>query len=86
MNLEELQVYQLSIEFGEKIQNIVAKWNYFEKDTVGKQLVKSADSIAEILVRDSVDIFIKRTDSFVITQEVHSLKQEPGLQMLTTEI
>jgi len=46
MNLEELKVYNLSMEIGEKIWSIVSKWDYFSKDTVGKQFIKSADSIA----------------------------------------
>ncbi|MBL7112796.1 MAG: four helix bundle protein [Bacteroidales bacterium] len=46
MKLEELEVYQLSLEIGERVWKIVIKWDYFAKDTIGKQLVKSADSIA----------------------------------------
>lgn len=46
MKLEDLQVYQMAMEIGEKVWNLVIKWDYFYKDTVGKQLVKSADSIA----------------------------------------
>lgn len=46
MKLDELQVYQLSMEIGEKIWRIVKDWNYFEKDTIGKQLVRAADSVA----------------------------------------
>ncbi|MBK8883174.1 MAG: four helix bundle protein [Bacteroidales bacterium] len=46
MKLEELQVYKLSMEIAEKIWTIVIKWDYFTKDTIGKQLVKAADSIA----------------------------------------
>jgi four helix bundle protein len=46
MKLEELQVYQLSMEIGEKIWSIVIDWSYFEKDTIGKQLVRAADSVA----------------------------------------
>ncbi len=46
MKLEELQVYQLSMELGEKIWKIVINWDYFHKDTVGRQLVKAADSVA----------------------------------------
>jgi len=64
MNLEELQVYQLSMELGEKIWNIVAKWNYFEKDTVGKQLVKSADSIAANLSEGFGRYFYKENRQF----------------------
>ncbi len=46
MKLEELRVYNLSMELGEKVWSIVNEWDYFYKDTLGKQLVKSADSIA----------------------------------------
>ncbi len=46
MKLEELQVYTLSMQIGEDVWNIVIKWNFFEKDTVGKQLVRAIDSVA----------------------------------------
>ncbi len=46
MKLEDLQVYQLSLEIGESVWKIVNTWDYFVKDTVGKQLIRSADSIA----------------------------------------
>ena len=46
MKLEELKVYSLSMEMAEKIWIIVRTWDYFEKDTVGKQLVRAADSVS----------------------------------------
>ncbi len=46
MKLEDLQVYQLSMEIGDKIWEIVIRWDYFTKDTVGKQMVKAVDSVA----------------------------------------
>jgi len=46
MKLEELNVYRLSMEMAERIWEIVVKWDYFTKDTMGKQLVRAADSIA----------------------------------------
>jgi four helix bundle protein len=44
-NLEDLEVYQLAESFSDEIWFIVGKWEYFAKDTVGKQIVRSADSI-----------------------------------------
>ena len=41
MKLEVLQVYQLSMEIGDKIWEIVTRWDNFAKDTVGKQMVKA---------------------------------------------
>ena len=44
-NFENLRVYQISEDLADEIWNIVTSWNNFAKDTVGKQIVRSADSI-----------------------------------------
>ena len=44
-NFESLRVYQLSENLSDQIWWIVLKWNVFARDTVGKQLVKAADSV-----------------------------------------
>lgn len=46
MLLEELKVYQLAMKLGDDCWKIVSGWNYFERDVIGKQLVKAVDSIA----------------------------------------
>jgi four helix bundle protein len=46
MTLDELKVYQMSMDLGERVWNDVIRWNRFSQDTVGRQLVKAADSIA----------------------------------------
>jgi len=46
LKLEDLEVYKVSMEIGELVWNIVVKWEYFERKTLGAQLVNSADSIA----------------------------------------
>ncbi len=46
LRLEELEVYRVSMEIGYIVWNIVTKWEYFEKKTLGVQLVDAADSIA----------------------------------------
>ena len=45
-SLEELEVYQLAESFSDEIWVLVSEWDYFAKDTVGKQIVRSADSIS----------------------------------------
>ena len=42
---ENLRVYNLAEEIADVIWEIVSKWEYFAKDTIGKQLVNSADSV-----------------------------------------
>ncbi len=44
--LDTLSVYSLAEAFSNDIWFIVDKWTYFQKDTVGKQLVRSAGSIS----------------------------------------
>ncbi len=44
-NFENLKVYQLSEELADYIWDIALNWDNFAKDTVGKQIVRSADSI-----------------------------------------
>jgi len=43
--IEDLEIYNLSEAFADKIWFIAIKWDFFAKDTIGKQLVRSADSI-----------------------------------------
>lgn len=44
-NFENLQVYKLAENLADEIWNIVRSWEQFAKDTVGKQMVRSVDSI-----------------------------------------
>jgi four helix bundle protein len=44
-NFETLRVYQLSEQLADLIWEIVLEWNAFARDTVGKQLVRAADSV-----------------------------------------
>jgi four helix bundle protein len=44
-NLEDLEVYQLAETFSNDIWFLVGEWDYFARDTIGKQIVRSADSI-----------------------------------------
>jgi len=46
MDLEDLRIYQQSMDFGEKIWNKVITWDRLAIDTFGKQLIRSSDSIA----------------------------------------
>jgi four helix bundle protein len=45
MKLEDLYVYQISMKYSEEIYTLVSSWDYFSKDTIGKQLVRASDSI-----------------------------------------
>ena len=44
-NFENLRVFQLSEKLANDIWDIVISWNHLATDTVGKQIIRSADSI-----------------------------------------
>lgn len=44
-SFENLRVYELSEQLSDEVWQIVCAWDYFAKDTVGKQLVRAADSV-----------------------------------------
>lgn len=46
IKLEDLEVYKVALDIGEAVWTTVTKWDFFNKDTRGKQLVRSADSMA----------------------------------------
>ena len=46
MKLEDLKLYQECLDFEKEIWNIVNEWEGFNKDTVGKPFVQSADAIS----------------------------------------
>ena len=52
-NFEKLQVYQLSEKLADSVWNIVNTWDSFAKDTVGKQIVRAADSIGANIAEGS---------------------------------
>jgi four helix bundle protein len=42
---EELDVYRLSERLADEVWKCVLTWDWFARDTVGRQLVKAADSV-----------------------------------------
>ena len=50
MKLDEFIVYRMAMEMGEEIWKVVVNWDYFAKDTIGKQFVRAIDSVASNLL------------------------------------
>jgi len=46
ITLDNLSSYKRSFDLSNEIWFIAVKWDYFSKDTVGKQLVRAADSVS----------------------------------------
>jgi len=45
-DIKELEIYNMSLNFSNFIWEICTKWKSFAKNTIGYQLVRSADSIS----------------------------------------
>lgn len=45
IELEDLHVFKLADELSDYIWDVVVKWEYFAKKTIGDQIVRSADSV-----------------------------------------
>ena len=50
--ITDMDFYVLSEDLSNKFWGIVKKWNWFGRETVGKQLVGAADSISEFQIRN----------------------------------
>lgn len=52
-NFENLRIYLLSERLADQVWHVVARWDGFARDTVGKQLVRAADSIGANIAEGS---------------------------------
>ena len=52
-HFENLKVYQLAEKLADEIWEIVIKWDHLAKNTVGQQIVKSADGIGSCIAEGS---------------------------------
>ena len=46
LRLNDISAYKIAFVLSNYVWDIVIKWDYFAKDTVGKQFVKATDSIS----------------------------------------
>lgn len=46
LQLNNIDAYKIAFNLSNYIWNIIINWNYFEKDTIGKQFVRAIDSIS----------------------------------------
>jgi four helix bundle protein len=46
LQLNDIQAYNVSFALSNYIWSIIIKWDYLAKDTVGKQFIRSVDSIS----------------------------------------
>ena len=52
-NFEKLRIFELSEKLADQVWNCVTRWDNLARDTVGKQLVRAADSIGANIAEGS---------------------------------
>ncbi len=90
-NFEKLEIYQLAEKLADEIWFIVEKWQYFEKDTVGKQMVRSADSVGANIAEGNGRFNYKDNQRFIriargsLNETRHWLRRAYTRNLLTKE-
>jgi len=46
LKLNDIESYKIAFKLSNYVWDIIVKWDYFAKDTVGKQFVRAIDSIS----------------------------------------
>ncbi len=81
----ESDVFLLSEKSANFIWKIVLNWNYFERDTVGKQLVRSVDSISANIAESHGDIIIRKRKILAISPADLWKKRKAGFENAESE-
>lgn len=88
---QDLKVYQLSEHLADEIWQIVHTWKYLEQDTVGKQIIRSADSIGANIAEGSGRGTYQDNRRFIriargsLNETQHWLRRAHKRDLLTTE-
>ena len=90
-NCQRLHVYQLAERLADEVWKIVDNWEPFAKDTVGKQIVRSADSIGANIAEGSGRGTYQENKRFVkiargsLNETQHWLRRAYVRNLLTAE-
>lgn len=78
--LEDLDVYNLSQDFSDRIWFMVDKWGNFAKFGIGKQMTAAADSISANIAEGYGRFFIKENINFCFYSRGSILETKNWLQ------
>ena len=90
-NFEHLEVYQLAERLSDAVWKMVLDWDYFARDTVGKQIVRSADSVGANIAEGTGQTTYKSNRSYVriarssLLETKHWLRRAHHRNLLTDQ-
>ena len=91
IRFQDLDVYRLSEELADTVWEIVGRWDSLARDTVGKQLIRAADSIGANIAEGSGRGTPKDTRRFLriargsLMETQHWLRRAFRRQLLTAD-
>jgi four helix bundle protein len=65
LRLNDVEAYKISFHLSNYIWQIVVKWGFLEKSTVGMQFVRAADSISANIAEGFGRYYKKRKDTIL---------------------
>jgi len=90
-NFENLRVYQLAEQLADLIWNIVIKWDYFPKITIGKQIVTACDGVGSNIAEGTGRSSLQDNRRFIriargsLYETKHWLRRSHKRKLLTEE-
>jgi four helix bundle protein len=90
-NFENLRVYKLSEDLADSVWEIASGWNHFDRETVGIQIVKSADSVGANIAEGSGRFGVQDNKRFCyfargsLNETKHWLRRAYKRNLLTDE-
>jgi four helix bundle protein len=91
LGFEKLDVYRLAERLADAIWDVVADWKTLARDTVGKQVVRSADSVGANIAEGTGRGSLKDNRRFIrmarasLYETHHWLRRAYKRQLLTSE-
>ena len=100
LQLEDLDSYKRAFDLSNKVWDIVMKWDFFAKDTIGKQFIRSVDSISTNIAegfgryhkKDKIKFYrysygsIKESIDWIEKSKVRKLMTEKQYSRIHTEL
>lgn len=80
MELTNLEVYIISMTLSDQIWNIVNKLSFFERDTIGKQITRSSDSVSANISEGFGRYYFKDHKVFLFYARDHYMKPKHGFK------
>jgi hypothetical protein len=86
LKLNDIEAYKCSFQLSNQIWNIVIKWDHLSKDTIGKQFIRSVDSISANIAEASAVITKKIRFYFIDIVMVQFMNPWTGMRKQEPEI